>query len=71
MRLSFVGPMPIKQFFQTFLPTPLTFPKAETDKLTGFEKISATGLENQMYDEFVRFFSCGPISNHPVSRSLP
>jgi len=57
MRLSFVGPMPVKQFFQTFLPTPLTFPKAEKDKLTGFEKLSAAELGNQMYDKFVSFFS--------------
>ena len=46
MRLSFVGPMPVKEFFQTFLPTPLLFPKAKKDKLMGFGKISASGLEN-------------------------
>ena len=57
MRPSFVGPMPVKQFFQTFLPTPLKFSKAEKDKLVGFENMSACGSETQMYDELVRFFS--------------
>ena len=50
---SFVGPMPVKQFFQTFLPTPVKFPKSERDGLAGFESMSAAGSENRMYDEFV------------------
>ena len=54
MRSSFVGPMPVKRFFQTFLPTPLKFSKSERDGLVGFESMSATGSENQMYDGFVR-----------------
>ena len=57
MRLFFVGPMPVKQFFQTFLPAPLKFSKAEKDKLAGFEKMSAAGPETQIHGEFVRFFS--------------
>jgi len=57
MRLSFIGPMPVKQFFQEFLPTP---PKK--GKSTGFEKISIFGLENQMYNEFAR---------PPVALSVP
>ena len=56
MGLSFVGPMPVRQFFQTFLPTPLKFPKAEKDKLAGFEKMSTCGSGTQMYGEFVRLF---------------
>ena len=51
---SFVGPMPVKQFFQTFLPTPIKIPKSEKDRWVGFEKVATVGLENQMYDEFVR-----------------
>ena len=55
--MTFVGPMPVKKFFQKFLPTPLSFPKTEKEKLAGFEMMSAAGIENQMYDEFVRSFS--------------
>lgn len=53
-RLSFVGPIPVKQFFRKFLPTPLSFRKQKRDQLVGFETMSAAGPESQMYDEFVR-----------------
>ena len=62
--MTFVGPMPVRQFFQKFLPTPLSFPKTEKEKLAGFETMSAAGIENQMYDEFVRSFSIPRFIRH-------
>ena len=55
MRKSFIGPMPVKDFFQKFLPTPLKLSKAEKDKLVGFKKMSACRSEAKMYGKFVRF----------------
>ena len=55
MRKCFVGPMPVKEFLEKFLPvTPPTTPKS---KSSGFEAMPESGIEGQMYDEFVSSFS--------------
>lgn len=51
---SFIGPMPVDEFFQAFLPTLPETSRAEKEKWAGFEGVSAAGLEKQMYGEFVR-----------------
>ena len=55
--VQLVGPIPVQQFFQKFLPTSVSFPKTQRSKLAGFETISTAGLENQLHDEFVRTIS--------------
>ena len=54
MRLSFVGPMPVELFFETFLPISTKISNVKRNGLMGFEEMNSAGLENQMYDEFVR-----------------
>ena len=55
MRKCFVGPMPIKEFLDKFLPVQI--PVARQGKLPGFEVMAGLRLESQMYDTFVRSFS--------------
>ena len=63
MRKCFVGPMPVKEFLEKFLPvTPPSVPK---NKLQGFEAMTDSGVENQMYEQFVSSFSFIMGIRHP------
>ena len=54
MRECFVGPMPVKEFFENFLPVQL--PPARRRRLRGFEAMAGLESEIQMYNAFVRPF---------------
>ena len=55
MRHDFVGPMPVKLFFQKFLPAqPLS--KKDKASLPGFEDVAKRGKETVMYGKLVRRF---------------
>jgi len=54
MRECFVGPMPVKEFFENFLPVQL--PPARRRRLQGFETMAGLEPEIQMYNTFVRPF---------------
>ena len=55
MRKCFVGPTPVRVFLQKFLPvTPPPMPKNES---SGFEVMTGSEVEKQVYKEFVTFFS--------------
>jgi len=54
MRKCFVGPMPVKDFFEDFLPVQL--PPSRQDRLLGFGVMTGLRLESQMYGAFVRSF---------------
>ena len=55
MRKCFVGPMPIQDFFDNFLP--VQPPPARQGQLPGFGVMAGLRLESQMYSVFVRSFS--------------
>ena len=55
MGKCFVGPMPIKEFLDKFLP--VYPPTGRQGQLPGFGVMGGLKLESQMYDAFVRFFS--------------
>ena len=60
MRKCFVGPMPVKDFLETFLPVQL--PSLRRGKLPEFTEMAGLRLESQMYSAFVRsFFAITPI----------
>ena len=55
MRACFVGPMPVEEFLERFLPVPpSSMPK---DKPSGFETMAGVETESKMYDGFVSLFS--------------
>ena len=51
MRRSFVGPMPVEEFLDNFLPVQL--PVVRWNKLLGFGAVAKFRLESQMYNAFV------------------
>ena len=55
MGKCFVGPMPIKEFLDKFLPVQI--PAGRRGQLPGFGVMGGLKLESQMYDTFVRSFS--------------
>ena len=55
MRKCFVGPMPVRDFFETFLP--VQPPPARWGQSPGFGVMAGLRLESQMYNAFVRSFS--------------
>lgn len=55
MRKHFVGPMPIRKFFDSFLPVQLSTKRRK--RLQSFEAMAELRLESEMYNEFVRPFS--------------
>ena len=54
MRKCFVGPMPVREFFNEFLPVQI--PAATQGLLPGFGVMAGLRLESQMYNAFVRSF---------------
>lgn len=66
MRKHFVGPMPVRQFLDEFLPVQI--PPERRDRLPSFEAMTGVRLESQMYNTFVRPFCRSPGS---VSLIIP
>ena len=54
MRYNFLGPMPVEQFFQKFLPLDETPPSKVRVTWPGFEAVAKAKKETAMYDKFVR-----------------
>ena len=61
MRKYFIGPMPVRNFLDKFLP--VRPPSIRKSKLLGFEVMAGLNLESQV-DTFVRFISAIP-AYHP------
>ena len=61
MRRCFIGPMPVEDFFQEFLPTQEGLSEEGRAGLLGFEAIAKTKKEKEKYGKFVHFFHC-PVS---------
>ena len=60
MRKCFVGPMPVKDFLENFLPVQL--PSLRRGQSPEFTVMAGLRLESQMYSAFVRsFFTIIPI----------
>lgn len=53
MTKHFVGPMPVGEFFEKFLPVHHT---PRRSKLAGFELMEGSHSEGEMYKAFVRLF---------------
>ena len=53
MRKCFVGPMPVRDFLENFLPVQ---PPSRLDQLAGFGMMAGLMLGSQRYNAFVRSF---------------
>ena len=67
MRKCFVGPMPVRDFFENFLP--VQFPSSRQGQLPGFGVMGGLRLESQMYSAFVSSFSSPYQFHNPDCRT--
>lgn len=61
-----VGPMPVEQFLDDFLPLPGSAPAAPTLSSKFFAAMPVTKLEKEMYQPFVRSILCQMRMTHVI-----